>query len=154
MECRLRIKLLVLITLLGCTACAQIKRVDYTDLADNPCETTKVRPDWYSAESFTACIEPTGGFAKLLPADQRDWSVTVTKDSLTPKTIPTRVGLITTPPETASNTAPASVIAPPAPLPASQPPSQIVYVDTHHTDASIFAGAAAVVAAAISVMTF
>jgi hypothetical protein len=85
-------RFLALICLLLVVVCGgtQIKRVDYTDIAGNHCQTVKVHPDWYSAETSTACVR--GG--------------------------------------------------------------EVITVDTHHTDASIFYGAAAIVAAAISVATF
>jgi hypothetical protein len=79
--------LALVLLLLLCGGCAQIKRVDYADLAGNPCQTIKVRPDWYTAETSTACIRS----------------------------------------------------------------GQVVAVETHHTDLSMFDGAAAMLAAILAV---
>lgn len=36
-------------------SCAPVERVQFTRF-NEPCETIKVRPDWYSAQTMTACL--------------------------------------------------------------------------------------------------
>lgn len=48
--------------LLLLASCANIsaphyKTVPFTDAGKNPCETTKVWPSWYSAETLTTCVQ-------------------------------------------------------------------------------------------------
>jgi hypothetical protein len=40
--------------------CAPIEMVKVTRLDGRPCRTTKVRPDWYSAETWTDCLDKDG----------------------------------------------------------------------------------------------
>lgn len=49
--------LLVIILLAGC---APVETVASTRLDGRPCRTTKVRPDFYSAEVWTDCLDKDG----------------------------------------------------------------------------------------------
>jgi hypothetical protein len=63
----------VLLLIVLCAGCAQVKEVNFTDLAGNDCRTTKVHPDVYSAETFTECIK--GGKAETIPTQHTDASM-------------------------------------------------------------------------------
>jgi hypothetical protein len=42
------------------SGCARIETVPVTRIDGRPCRTTKVRPDWYSAETWTDCLDANG----------------------------------------------------------------------------------------------
>jgi hypothetical protein len=42
------------------TGCAQVETVATTRIDGQPCRTTKVRPDFYSAEVWTDCLDKDG----------------------------------------------------------------------------------------------
>ena len=48
-----RIIVLTLILLAGCTP---VVNVPWKDIAGNSCQTTKVKADWYTAETATSCL--------------------------------------------------------------------------------------------------
>jgi hypothetical protein len=59
----LRVQLLhkILIALwLAFASCAQVETVATTRIDGQPCRTTKVRPDFYSAEVWTDCLDKDG----------------------------------------------------------------------------------------------
>ena len=49
----MRITALWLILLAGCTP---VVNVPWTDVGGNVCQTTKVKADWYTAETATSCL--------------------------------------------------------------------------------------------------
>jgi hypothetical protein len=51
---------LILILLLLLAACSQVETVASTRIDGQPCRTTKVRPDFYSAEVWTDCLDKDG----------------------------------------------------------------------------------------------
>jgi hypothetical protein len=59
----LRVQVLhkILIALwLAFVSCAQVETVATTRIDGQPCRTTKVRPDFYSAEVWTDCLDKDG----------------------------------------------------------------------------------------------
>lgn len=51
---------LIAIVLLLFAGCAPIETVNTTRLDGRPCRTTKVRPDFYTAETWTDCLDKNG----------------------------------------------------------------------------------------------
>jgi hypothetical protein len=51
---------LLALTIALLTGCAPVETVATTRLDGRPCRTTKVRPDFYSAEVWTDCLDKDG----------------------------------------------------------------------------------------------
>ncbi|GEM_PF-2769179 len=48
---------MLMVLLVGC---APVEMVTVTRIDGRPCRTTKVRPDWYTAEVWTDCLDQNG----------------------------------------------------------------------------------------------
>jgi len=70
---RRRAPLVCMLVLLCVSGCARVKRIDFTDLAGNQCRAVKVKPDWYTGETFIECLRD--GKVAEVPAQQTDLSM-------------------------------------------------------------------------------